>query len=374
MYKNYSIAIMIPARLGSTRVKNKPLRFLGNKPLIEYVIDTSKSTNYVDDIFISSTDLIFKEIAERNSIKFHLRKHMDRKEETNDDFVYDFISRNSYDIVLLVNLTSPFLKKEDIEGFIRYMVSNNFDTVLSVYDIQIECLYKDQPINFNPQEKMKPSQNLIPIKAFANGIMGWKKHVYLEIWKKYKCGTFGYGGKVGYYTLSGYSSLDIDTEDDFRLAESIIETQRRSIEPYYFSSEEVIEYDVPSILKNDGVDHWKEESSIIQNIEDIIEEHKDKKSWAYRMINSENNSATLICQNRGEGNRTHYHRDWNEWWYILKGKWLFTIEGKKFKVKKGDVIFIPKNHWHNIIALENNSIRVAVSREDIGHIYKKGKI
>ena len=36
---------MIPARLGSKRVKNKNLRPLGGKPLIQYVIDSVKKLN-----------------------------------------------------------------------------------------------------------------------------------------------------------------------------------------------------------------------------------------------------------------------------------------------------------------------------------------
>ena len=46
------IIAMIPARLGSKRVKNKNLRLLGNKPLISHVIETAKESNVFDDIYI----------------------------------------------------------------------------------------------------------------------------------------------------------------------------------------------------------------------------------------------------------------------------------------------------------------------------------
>ena len=40
------IISMIPARLGSTRVKNKNLRLINGKPLIHYIIESAKIQTY----------------------------------------------------------------------------------------------------------------------------------------------------------------------------------------------------------------------------------------------------------------------------------------------------------------------------------------
>jgi quercetin dioxygenase-like cupin family protein len=72
----------------------------------------------------------------------------------------------------------------------------------------------------------------------------------------------------------------------------------------------------------------------------------------------------------GEGNRLHYHPDWNEWWYIIEGQWQWEIEGEKIIVKKGDVVFIPKGRKHRIEAIgDTPAIRLAVSRADVAHVY-----
>lgn len=81
-----------------------------------------------------------------------------------------------------------------------------------------------------------------------------------------------------------------------------------------------IESDVPSILEKDGIisnDLFSANQEIV-NILDILKNSPDP-SWSHRVIDSDSNSATLICQNPGEGNREHYHPDWNEWWYIIQG-------------------------------------------------------
>ena len=133
------------------------------------------------------------------------------------------------------------------------------------------------------------------------------------------------------------------------------------------------ESDVPSILKIDGVinNDFDHENKQITNIPDVITKQDSSVSWSHRLVNTENNSATLISQLPGEGNRLHYHPDWNEWWYILKGTWKWEIEGKEHYISKGDLVFIEKGKWHKITAAgKENAIRLAVSRADVPHIYK----
>jgi mannose-6-phosphate isomerase-like protein (cupin superfamily) len=133
-----------------------------------------------------------------------------------------------------------------------------------------------------------------------------------------------------------------------------------------------IEIDVPEILKKDGVikNDFENENLPINNIDKIIESRDNRISWSYRVVNTENNSATVISQLPGEGNRRHYHPNWNEWWFIIQGEWEWEIEGKIVLVKEGDIVFIEKNKVHKIKAVGNKpAIRLAVSRADVPHIY-----
>ena len=105
----------------------------------------------------------------------------------------------------------------------------------------------------------------------------------------------------------------------------------------------------------------------------MINKYGTSKSWCHRLVNTENNSATLLAQMPGEGNRMHYHPNWNEWWYIVDGEWEWEIEGEVKRVKKDDVVFIEKNRLHKITSVGNKpAIRLAVSREDVEHIYLNG--
>lgn len=133
-----------------------------------------------------------------------------------------------------------------------------------------------------------------------------------------------------------------------------------------------IDNDVFKILREDGVENidFKNENNLIYDIKDIIEKNNKLDNWSKRIVNTENNSATIICQMPGQGNRRHYHSNWNEWWYILKGEWEFEIENDIHIIREGQLILIKKNLKHKITAIGSQpAIRLAVSRFDVDHIY-----
>ena len=93
-------------------------------------------------------------------------------------------------------------------------------------------------------------------------------------------------------------------------------------------------------------------------------------SWSYTLVNSDSTRSTLLAQMPGEGNRRHYHDNWDEWWLIIKGEWEFEYDNKLLNASKGDLIYLKRNTIHKIKAIgEHLSVRMAVSRDDVEHIY-----
>ena len=371
------ILAMIPARLGSTRVKHKNLRMVNNKPLIQYIIESAKKSKYLDGICINSEALIFKQLADQNNINFYKRaEKLASDTATNDDFALDYIKNVECDILIQLLPTSPFLSTEDIDGFINTMINDNFDTMISVSDIRIESIYKNIPINFDQKKQTPPSQMLEPIKAYACGIMGWKTDIFLKNIEKYGAAYHGGDGKIGFYQIKGYSTVDIDNEEDFILAEAIAKSKEISVsEPKFYNpekAEEIFDANVARILEGDGVSTNTQNSYNQQkvSINKLIKKYGREYSWSHTIINSPSNSATLIAQLPGEGNRMHYHHDWDEWWYIVEGEWEWLIDGEKKNIMVGDVIFIERNKKHKITAIGNQiAIRLAVNRYDVDHVY-----
>ena len=114
------IVAMVPARMGSKRIKSKNLRFLDGKPLIEHVLGTLSRVQIFDEIYINSESDIFRETAEYYKIKFYKRpEHLSSNTATNDDFVLDFIKNVNGDLLVQLLCTSPFISTEEIINFVK---------------------------------------------------------------------------------------------------------------------------------------------------------------------------------------------------------------------------------------------------------------
>ena len=368
---------MIPARMGSTRVKNKNLRLIDGLPLIQYIVNAAKDSKLLDDIYINSESTMFSAIAKKSGIKFYQRpEELSSDSATNDDFALDFINEIECDVLVQLLATSPFVTTEEIDEFIQAMLDGDFETMISVSNVQIECVYKNEPINFNQRKQTPPSQLLEPIKAYACSLMGWETNRFRKNIEQYNAAYHGGDGSVGFYDMKGYSTIDIDEEEDFLLAEAVSSALKKvDTEPQYYTEmdEQIADADRARILKQDGVmlnimDEFNKE---ITHINDIVEKYGRKSSWSYTVVNSPSTCGTLIAQMPGEGNRMHHHTDWDEWWYIIEGQWEWMIEGKPKIVKQGDVVFINRFRKHKITAVGNKiAIRMAVSRADVDHVYE----
>ncbi|MBZ0198723.1 MAG: cupin domain-containing protein [Ignavibacteriaceae bacterium] len=371
------IVAMIPARLGSQRIAKKNIRLINGKPLISYIIEASIESEIFEDIYINSEAELFSHLAESYNIKYYKRpENLSSNQATNDDFTLDFLQKIDCDTVIQLLPTSPFIKSEEIKDFVNNMIENNYETQISVKDVQIESIYNNQPINFDQLKQTPPSQLLKPVKAYACGIMGWDKKRFLMNMEKYGAAYHGGDGSIGFYDLKGYSTVDIDTEDDFLLAEAITRAQRvKHNFPEYYSDKThriIRDADRERILESDGVKKniLNEFNKEITDVDEIIRRNGLESSWSYTLVDSKSNCATLIAQLPGEGNRFHFHNDWDEWWYILRGKWEWFVEGKTHIVKKGELVYIERNKRHKITCIGNEmGIRLAVSRADVDHIY-----
>lgn len=220
--KKKNIIAVVPARIGSVRVKAKSLRLLAGKPLIYYVIKALKECSIINDIYVNSDSELIGRVANRYDVKFYKRKpELATSDSMIDDYIYDFLKNVSCDVIAVVNPTSPFLSSVEIENSIKHFLDHDFDTQLACEDVRTHCFYKSEAINFTTKGQHPRSQDLLPIKALNFAVTIWNAKKYIKHYDK--CGHGIYTGKLGFYPFEGLAAIDIDWEEDFILAQMIME-------------------------------------------------------------------------------------------------------------------------------------------------------
>ena len=216
-----NIVAMVPARVGSERLKMKNLALLDGRPLISYAIEAAKASGVFSKIVLNTDGAVFETIARRHDIDFYLRPpELGSSDTKSDSVVYDFMGRFTSDIVAWVNPIAPLQTGEEIRDVVNYFIQQQLDSLITVNDEQVHCVYQGQPVNFRVDEIFAKTQDLVPVQPFVYSVMMWRTGPFMETFKQQ-----GYAllcGKLGYFPVSKRSSVIIKTDEDLLIAESIL--------------------------------------------------------------------------------------------------------------------------------------------------------
>lgn len=213
------ILAMIPARLGSQRLKKKNLAEFHGAPLIAHAVRKCVSVDAFDSVWINSESDVFRDIAEAEGAHFHQRpEHMGNNDATSEQFVAEFLRSRECDFVVQVHSIAPLLSASEIDSFVQKLQKNDVDTLFSVVSENLECLYQGEPVNFSWSEKTN-SQDLQPIQRIVWAISAWRRETYLAAYDAKACAT--YSGNIGYVPVSRMAGHVIKVQEDLDMARAL---------------------------------------------------------------------------------------------------------------------------------------------------------
>lgn len=146
MYEGKRVLAVVPARGGSKGVPLKNLREIGGRSLMAWVGGVIRDVPQVDRAVVSTDHEGIAAEAERNGIAAPFR----RPEELSGDRIGDIevlqhalaateeIDDIRYDIVVMLQPTSPSRKPEHVIGAIRELVDHDVDAVWSVSETDLK--------------------------------------------------------------------------------------------------------------------------------------------------------------------------------------------------------------------------------------------
>ena len=133
---------MIPARMGSQRLKQKNLRELAGVPLIVRAIKKCKAACVFDEIWVNSEHPDFGPIASAEGASFHRRpENLGSNTATSEQYVYEFLKAHPCDLLFQVHSIAPLLTAAEVAAFVRFMADSDHDAVLSYIPELIECAW-----------------------------------------------------------------------------------------------------------------------------------------------------------------------------------------------------------------------------------------
>ena len=110
----------------------------------------------------------------------------------------------------------------------NYFVKENLDTLITVKNEQVHCIFEGRPINFNTAEIFAQTQDLKSVQPFVYSIMMWRNKTFMNTFERQGYALFC--GKTGYYPVSKETSIIIKTKEDIMLADYVMRTKSSAAE------------------------------------------------------------------------------------------------------------------------------------------------
>ena len=209
------VVAFVPIRLNSKRVVGKNLKMLGNRPLLQYILETLRNTASIDEVYVyCSQEEIIPLLPQ--GVKFLKRDESLDRDETLGQEIYDaFTKEVDADVYILAHTTSPFIKAETIENAVRQVTEGNHDSAFSAQKVQTFSWYKGHPLNYDLKE-IPRTQTIEPVYFETSAFYIFRK----EIWtvEHQRIGQNPYMAIV-----DPIEGIDIDNPEDFEFAERVLQ-------------------------------------------------------------------------------------------------------------------------------------------------------
>lgn len=227
------ILIIIPARGGSKGIPHKNIKELRGKPLICYTIDTARALTSDDNICVSTDDVEIKSVAEAYGLKVPFLRPDELSTDSAGTYevllhaldYYESIGKY-YKIVLLLQTTSPFRTTEHVVEALELYDQSSIDMVVSVKECMANPYYNVFEENENGYLNICKGNGFIHRRQDAPKVYEYNGAIYIMDAKTLKTTHMHRMIKRIKYVMDEHSSLDLDTMQDWNMAEIILDKKK----------------------------------------------------------------------------------------------------------------------------------------------------
>lgn len=234
MYKNRSVAVIVPARGGSRGVPGKNLKNLDGKPLIAHTLDCARHSGIVDLLVVSTDSPLIVRAVEAPDVVIIDRPAALATDDARgvDVFIHAVDSiretKGPFDYYFYLQPTSPLRAPEDLIGAMNIAMDKGAGTVVGVTPCEHHPLWSNVlPADGSMEGFIRPdaiglNRQELPTYYRINGA------IYLVSDRDSFQGFSFISGDACACIMPNERSLDIDSKVDFALAEVILRANQIS--------------------------------------------------------------------------------------------------------------------------------------------------
>ena len=213
------IVALVPSRLRSNRIPSKNIKEIGDVPLVNYTIKALNNIKAIDEIFIFSSEPSIKEYIGKGLKYTYLERpeYLDDEKASIQDIIEEFLNEINADIIVLWHITSPFLKADTIKECLDRVLSGEYDSAFTAFEINKFCWYKGKSLNYDLDKPIQKTRDLHPVIVEQSALYIFTKEVF-------KVGRRRIGKKPYIKCINHLEGHDIETEEDYAVAEMIVES------------------------------------------------------------------------------------------------------------------------------------------------------
>jgi CMP-N-acetylneuraminic acid synthetase len=215
------IAGFVPSKLNSERVPEKNIKALAGVPLVNYVLRTLNQVKSVDESIIFASEPRITEYIEKGLRYRFVRRpeYLDTQKAKVQDFISEFLKADNADIVVLLHITSPFIKPETVEDCVSRVASGEYDSAFAAVALKKFCWFKGKPLNYSLENPTPRTQDLEPVVVEQSGLYVFKRTLFEQHQQRLSA-------KAYIRTIDECEAHDIDTPEDFAMAELILKNKK----------------------------------------------------------------------------------------------------------------------------------------------------
>lgn len=230
--KVLKVLSIIPARGGSKSIPHKNIVDINGRPLIVWTIKASLKSKHINTTIVSSDDMEILGISKKAGARIIVRpKKYSRDDSTIVPVIKDCIKQlfnlgEEFDIVVLLQPTSPLRNHKDIDEAFDIFFKSNAKSLISVYEPE-KSPYKSFKIDKNGYlegliNSKTPFMNRqdLPKTFYPNGA------IYIINIKDFIENNSLFCSKTIPYLMSEERSVDVDSMDDVKKIKKIMKLKK----------------------------------------------------------------------------------------------------------------------------------------------------